>query len=43
VNLAVQERADRQHDGFGFDTHPGLGHDAACTRALEQQAVDVLL
>ena len=43
VNLAVQERADRQHDGLGRYFHAGLRDDTAHTRTLEQQAVDVLL
>ena len=43
VDLAVEERADRQHDGLGRDAHAGLRDDAAHSRAVEQQAVDVLL
>jgi hypothetical protein len=43
VNLAVEERADREHHGLGLDAHAGLRDDAAHARAVEQQAVDVLL
>ena len=43
MDLAVEERADRQHDRARRDLDPGLRHDAAHPRAVEQQAVDVLL
>ncbi len=43
VDLAVEERADRQHDGVGRYLHAGLRDDAVRSRAVEQQAVDVLL
>ncbi len=43
VNLAVEEGADRQHDSLGRDMHSGLRDDAAHARAVEQQAVGVLL
>ena len=43
VDLAVEERADREDDGLGRDPHAGLRDDAAHARAVEQQPVDVLL
>ena len=43
VDLAVEERADREDHGLGGDPHAGLRDDAPHARAVEQQAVDVLL
>jgi hypothetical protein len=43
MNLAAEERADRQYDRARAKFDAGLGHDAAHLLALDQQVGDFLL
>src|SRR5690606_15712532 len=43
VDLAAEERADRQHDDLRADHEPHLRHDAADAAVLDHEIVDALL